>query len=187
MVNWPVAIQRNRDALLRIVAMLFAIAGLDENTATATLPRHLRFYLIRILRPAESALRRLVIIAARGLIVEIPGHAPPANDKAARKATGIVVLGPIDLGLASGAGRPIAEADSEEPAGGKDTPIPAFQLLDPFKRFDFDRRRYATTVPRVRCLSDDWSIPVYMRQPEPPARRCPCPTIPSTPQASAAA
>ena len=74
MVNWPVAIERNRDALLRIVAMLFAIAGLDENTTTATLPRHLRFYLIRILRPAESALRRLVIIAARGLTVEIPGR-----------------------------------------------------------------------------------------------------------------
>ncbi|MFZ2101519.1 MAG: hypothetical protein WAU86_13235, partial [Oricola sp.] len=132
MVNWPVAIERNREALLRIVAMLFAIAGLDENTATATLPRHLRFYLIRILRPAESAVRRLVIIVARGLVVEIRPPASQANRHPARveKKTGairVVVLGPLNLGLASGACRPVAEADSEEPEGGKETPIPAFR------------------------------------------------------------
>ncbi|MFZ2102206.1 MAG: hypothetical protein WAU86_16750, partial [Oricola sp.] len=108
MVNWPVAIERNRAALLRIVAMLFAIAGLDDGRTVETLPRHLRFYLIRILRPAESAVRRLVIIVARGLVVEIRPPVSQANRHPAKVekktgATNIVMLGPINLGLASGA------------------------------------------------------------------------------------
>jgi hypothetical protein len=71
MVNWPLAIERNRDALLRIVAALFAMAGIAEGRVAATLPRHLRNQVLRILRPAESAVRRLVIIAARELVVVV--------------------------------------------------------------------------------------------------------------------
>jgi len=51
----------------------------------------------------------------------------------------------------------------------------SFPLLDPLKRFDFTpRRRYATTIPRVRALADI-SLPVYMRTPEPPAWHPPMP------------
>ncbi len=64
-INWDKAIARNRDALLRIVEVLFAMAGLAEGEIAATLPRHLRNHILRILRPAEAAVRRLVIIAAR--------------------------------------------------------------------------------------------------------------------------
>ena len=48
-------------------------------------------------------------------------------------------------------------------------------LIDRRKRFDLrPRRRYATAAPRLRSLSDR-SLPVYMREPEPPARHVPAP------------
>jgi hypothetical protein len=74
MINWPRAIDRNRDALLRIVEVLFVLAGLGEGDAVATLPRHLRNHLLGILRPAESAVRRLIVIAARGFVVVVPAR-----------------------------------------------------------------------------------------------------------------
>ncbi len=70
-INWDKAIARNREALLRIVAALFAMAGIAEGRVAATLPRRLRNQVLRILRPAESAVRRLVIIAARELVVVV--------------------------------------------------------------------------------------------------------------------
>jgi len=70
-MNWELAIERNREALQRIVAALFAMAGLAGDLTTATLPRHLRNHVLRVLRPAESAVRRLVVIAARGLVVTV--------------------------------------------------------------------------------------------------------------------
>jgi hypothetical protein len=71
MVNWAKAIERNRDALLRVVEALFALIGLDETAAVATLPRCTRNHVLRILRPAESATRRLIVVAARGISVTL--------------------------------------------------------------------------------------------------------------------
>lgn len=65
-MDWPLAINRNRDALQRIIALLFAMAA---GGAAATLPRHVYRAVLLVLRPAESAVRRLVIIAARGLVL----------------------------------------------------------------------------------------------------------------------
>jgi len=65
------AAEHYRLALLRVVAALVDIAGLGEDGAPATLPRVTRNYLLRILRPAESAARRLIVIAARGIAVEV--------------------------------------------------------------------------------------------------------------------
>lgn len=65
-MDWPLAINRNRDALQRIIAMLFAMAA---GGTAATLPRHVYRAVLLVLRPAESAVRRLVIIAARGLVL----------------------------------------------------------------------------------------------------------------------
>ncbi|GAB4362430.1 MAG: hypothetical protein Kow0026_26190 [Oricola sp.] len=82
-MNWQLAIARNRDALLRIVAALFAIAGLDDREAAATLPRFVHNHVLRVLRPAESAVRRLVMIAARGLSVTVEAG-PTGNAPASR-------------------------------------------------------------------------------------------------------
>jgi hypothetical protein len=61
-MDWNAAIEKNREALKRVLTMLVAMAGLAGG---ATLPRHLHRAVLRLLRPAEAAARRLVIVAAR--------------------------------------------------------------------------------------------------------------------------
>ena len=65
-MNWKGAISRNCETLSRIVAMLFTLAG----DGAAMVERRAYFAALRILRPAESALRRLIIIAALGLTLK---------------------------------------------------------------------------------------------------------------------
>ncbi|MBX9461359.1 MAG: hypothetical protein KL840_00140 [Aquamicrobium sp.] len=108
-MDWNAAIEHHRAALTRILAMLVAMAGLrngqpaiagrQSGSAPApdgptdcpspiadrpTLPRHLHRAVLRLLRPAEAAVRRLVIVVARGLVVtpqarkrETPTPSPP--------------------------------------------------------------------------------------------------------------
>jgi hypothetical protein len=76
-MDWTLAIERNRKALQLIVSALFALAGLVEGAVVATLPRSVYRVVLRVLRPAESALRRLIFIAARGLVLK-PRSARPA-------------------------------------------------------------------------------------------------------------
>ncbi|WP_127521233.1 hypothetical protein [Mesorhizobium sp. Z1-4] len=110
------AIERNRVALRRIVLSLFAMlaeagipgagpaasgssrpldafrhaTGMTDfglRPIPASLPRHLWCAVLRLLRPAESAARRLIIAAARGIAVTVPS----ANGTSAvlpRKANG---------------------------------------------------------------------------------------------------
>jgi hypothetical protein len=102
-MDWNLAIEKNREALRRILATLVAMAelggqftffpqkgALHQGLAPAeksklspalTLPRHLHIAVLRLLRPAESAVRRLVIVAARGVVV-----APPRSPSRSRKA-----------------------------------------------------------------------------------------------------
>jgi len=62
---WSLALSLNHAALLRVAAALFALAGLEaEGDGPETLPRHLRRAILKVLGPAESALRRLIFIAA---------------------------------------------------------------------------------------------------------------------------
>ena len=63
-MDWNLAISRNRDALRRIVAALFVMIG---SNGAGKMPRHVYAAIMLILRPAESAVRRLIVIAARGL------------------------------------------------------------------------------------------------------------------------
>ncbi len=75
-MDWPLAIERNRKALQLIIAALFALSGGTPNTVVTTLPRHLYRSILQVLRPAESALRRLIIIIAYGLKVNPPLSKP---------------------------------------------------------------------------------------------------------------
>ncbi|MGL4489820.1 MAG: hypothetical protein ACRCU5_10295 [Rhizobiaceae bacterium] len=69
-MDWPLAIERNRKALQLIISALYALAGLAEGALVATLPRRIYQIVLRVLRPAEAALRRLIFIAACGLAVK---------------------------------------------------------------------------------------------------------------------
>jgi hypothetical protein len=66
-MDWDRAIERNSEALKAIVAGLFAMLG---DATAARLPRELHRAVLSVLRPAESALRRLIVIAARGMVAK---------------------------------------------------------------------------------------------------------------------
>jgi len=69
--NWAGAIELNRGALKEIVAALFALLGIDGDDAmVGRITPVLHRAVLRVLHPAESAVRRLVVIAARGLVVK---------------------------------------------------------------------------------------------------------------------
>lgn len=72
-MDWARAVEINRIALTRIVAEIFAMLGLVSSGSVE-----------HLLRPAESALRRLIVIAARGLVVK------PALKRAMPK--GLVIM-----------------------------------------------------------------------------------------------
>ncbi len=58
------AAARDRSAIAGIVAGLFALLGLG---AGGCIPLYLRRRILRVLRPAESAVRRLIVVMARGM------------------------------------------------------------------------------------------------------------------------
>ena len=84
-MDWAFAIERHREPLLRIVAMSFAMIGLTEAGAIERLSRPVYRAVLFVLRPAESAVRRLIIVAARDLVVK-PSPERPA-------APGLVIFG----------------------------------------------------------------------------------------------
>ena len=73
-MNQATFIEDNRAVLTRIVAALIAMAGLADGGAI--LPQHLYRAVWRVLSPAESAVRRLIVIIARGLTVKLPPPRP---------------------------------------------------------------------------------------------------------------
>jgi hypothetical protein len=79
-MDWDLAIKRNSEALIGIVAELFAMLGIAGESTVSRIPQPLHRAVLRLLRPAESALRRLIVIAARGLVVKLaPSRPMPAG------------------------------------------------------------------------------------------------------------
>ena len=87
-MDWDLAIKRNSKALKRIIEVLFALLGLDGTDAALRIPRSLHSAVLRVLRPAESVLRRLIVIAARGLVVELAPARPMRLGKIIGKGGG---------------------------------------------------------------------------------------------------
>jgi hypothetical protein len=73
-MDWNRAIALNHAALARILAEVVALLGWSAGASLGRVPRPVYVEALRILRPAEAALRRLIVIAARGLAVTL---APP--------------------------------------------------------------------------------------------------------------
>ncbi len=166
-MDWHLAVEKNREALKRILAMLVAMTGLpvlDAGTgssggqvdwrAAPTLPRHLHRFVLRLLRPAEAAARRLIIVAARGLVVEV---SPPRQRKPKLKS--IFVRNGIGTGIVRRGSLPDRALAASRSAK------PSLPLFDSLKRFGV-RRRYVKQreVPQIRSF-DDICVPLFRRPP----------------------
>ena len=138
-----------------------------EGEPRRTLPRNLHRAVLRLLRPAESAARRLVIVAARALPPE--PHPTPGEPTSCRPERRIPT--PVFLKRPGGTGillpRGFAEAGRD---GDVARPAPRslpFQLLDPPRRV---RRRsiVPSIAPRISVPGATGLFPV-------PVRRAPSP------------
>jgi hypothetical protein len=165
-MDWNLVIERNREALKRILAMLVAMAGLgnrqsaivtreskpayvadglalpDCQLPTAdcriTLPRHLHRVILALLRPAESAARRLIIVMARGLVVTLPPNRP-----------GTAKPAPIFLGKRGGTGILMPAGFRASGSSFSEVGAPSLPLLDPLRPPFRPRRPSANGIPRI--------------------------------------
>ena len=161
-MNWTAAIEMQREALKRVVAALVAMAGCagdssgSRDGAPATLPRHLHRAVLRLLRPAESAARRLAIALARGLPAppaprprQNPSGPASAGRAVARKTSPIFVRHGVGTGIVLRPGAPVppclAHLASAKPAR---RPV-SFALLDPLPRWRARRRPRAAGTPPI--------------------------------------
>ncbi len=133
---WPLAITRNRQALLPIVAAIVALLGVREGL----IPRGVRRAALALLWPAESAVRRLIVIATQGLAL------PPEPAR------------PFPAGLAGAWGA----------AGGAGR-RPAFRLFDPPQTFARLRPAPPAGVPRIRSFGGFSPFVPLVAPPPPPA------------------
>jgi hypothetical protein len=69
-MDWAKAIAINQAALSRIVAGLIAMVGLTAREAVERLPRPVYRAALGVLRPVEAAHRRLIVIAAKDVVVK---------------------------------------------------------------------------------------------------------------------
>jgi hypothetical protein len=206
-MDWNLAIERNREALKRILAALVAMAGLDDSALTSplwggrreasgggrdaadtptrrsedrrpphkgevepefTLPRHLHRAILRLLRPAESAVRRLVIVMARGLVVTL---APPRPRKPAPASTFLKKPGGTGIYLPPGArvsGFPSPLWGGVRD-GGPTAGTSCLPLLDPLRPFrPGPKRPVANGIPRISLPGVTAPFPVTPRRPPAP-------------------
>lgn len=181
-MDWSLAIDRHRAALKRVLAMLVGMAGLGEpGEGSFTLPRHLHRAILRLLRPAESAVRRLVIVAARGLVVELPplrprgakprptilrtgtgiimppGSLPPAR----RRTLALPLLDPLRSPLSKGRHQPQASIPRIS-FPGSIAPSPIVPRRQPARDDRLDATRLALRLQALRAALDD--LPRHARR-----------------------
>lgn len=146
-MDWNAAIERHRTALKRVLAALAAMAGFTGPHPEAraageprrTLPRHLHRAVLRLLRPAEAAARRLVIAAAKD--IEIPPVSSPHRVR----------------------GGEVARAARR--SGGKPIALPLFDRL---RRSPDQRCLLASQTAMPRISIPGWSVPAPLPVPPSP-------------------
>ncbi len=87
-MDWARAIERNSEALKGIIEVLFAMLGLVGEATVSRIPPTLHRAVLRVLRPAESAVRRLIAIAARNVVVKLVASRPMPAGKVIGKGGG---------------------------------------------------------------------------------------------------
>jgi hypothetical protein len=157
LMDWDFSIERNRGVLLGIVAGLFAKIGLTEGGTVERLSRPLYLKVLGRLRAAEAAVRRLIIVMARDIVVEPrPKRPTPAGLVRSRKGK--------FQGKGSGRG--------DTGKGTSKSRTPSFPLCDPERRSDAGRprrrrRKYKGPGPRISVIDYDPRIPEFLRGPDP--------------------
>jgi len=173
-MDWDLAIERHRVPLLGIVAWLFAEIGLTEGGTVERLSKPLYREVLRVLRTAESAVRRLIFVAARNIVVEPPAQ---RTAQAERKSPGKSKDQSKDNGNGQGEGKRKRRV--------------LFRLFDPPKRFRKVLGRWPKprqVVPRVHFFPADPRAPIFrlFRQPPPePQPAAPAPPAPVAQEADA--
>ncbi|CAG0977397.1 hypothetical protein RHIZO_01546 [Rhizobiaceae bacterium] len=124
-VDWDYVVEDNRAALKRILAMMLTMvaagaAAVTGEAARPALPRHLYRAVLAILHPAESAARRLIVVAARGLVMPKP-RLRPFVPKPRRKPSPTTIVFPHAARFPPPPPRPV-------PAR---IPLPLFDTLRP--------------------------------------------------------
>ena len=147
-MDWPHAIERNRAALAEIVAKIFAMVGLSAGGTVDRLPQVVRAMALRLLQPAESALRRLIVVAAHGLVLEP------------------IVSRPMPKGL-----KIVAKGGSRPPQ------FRLWDTHKYFVEIDGPRRKFCppSRAPRIWSIDLDPVVPLFRkapvaRTPEPPPK-----------------
>src|SRR5689334_4532792 len=80
------AIEHHRQPLLNIVITLFGMIGLAEGGSIERLSWPVYRAVLKVLRPAESAVRRLIVVMARDVVVKPrAASSRPAGPAARRK------------------------------------------------------------------------------------------------------
>ena len=151
-MHWPSAIESKRAPLLAIVMGLCAEIGLTEGGTVERVPKAVHRFVLTILRKAESATRRLIVAAARNIVLE-----PPAERPARTKSK------------TSAKPKPDGEAKPKRKRR------PLFNLFDPLKRFGRRfKKKPRRPQPRISIvdLGSNPLIPLYLvtlqPQPSPP-------------------
>ncbi|MBE7183111.1 MAG: hypothetical protein INR68_01740 [Methylobacterium mesophilicum] len=177
-------IEHDRAVLQRIVVTLVAMAGLDG--ARATLPRRLRNAVLKLLRPAESAARRLIIAASHGIAPGKLCFAPSTSSglgtrRSAQEAkpasmvvrngkgTGIVMTRALLAELARA--KPLFLSPSKERLS-----PPRLPLFDAMRRVQTRRWKRQTAVPRI--MGDGGPEHHAVSVPPPPKPHDPLPAEP---------
>jgi len=86
--DWDGAIKHNSEALQGIIAALFAMLGFVDEATVGRIPQALHRAVLRVLHPAESAVRRLIVMAARGLVVKVAPSRPMPKGQVIGKGDG---------------------------------------------------------------------------------------------------
>jgi len=178
-MDWQGVVEKQGRMLREVLATLVALAGLragltspgeGENGSARrgeaetlaergegvapTLPRRTYRAVLRLLRPAEAAARRLIIIAAQGLTVTLP---PPRKAKPRKKRRSVYVRPGRGTGIVVPWG--VRMPDARPPSR-----LVSLPLFDPpFRPFN-RRRRSNSCTPRILSLNRNSPPPLPSRR-----------------------
>lgn len=83
-MNWDAAIEVQRTALQRLLTVMFGVIGVEAGGSVGVVTRRVRLLVLRMLGPAEAAVRRLIFLRARDM-PDVEIERGPARDKTKKR------------------------------------------------------------------------------------------------------